>query len=206
MNGDDGQEDEESPLQKAGKEWKPLLCSECSEEKCEAQEGERCVPIHYADGHIARKDDLTHIDVEDKEQQGIDGEEEIEEQFLHGGRVFIVLTCSWECTEKCAQSPDTVCHQSCEEIGCLRQPAVGIGDDQRPECCNAEHQSEKEQDTCRDGKNRSKEQSGKSRRTVCTLKKKERKKTQCEIYAERPRDQMTARRFDAIPKICEYQE
>ena len=125
---------------------------------------------------------------------------------MHGDGVFIALACSWECTEECAQSPDTVCNQSCEEVGRLRQPAIGVGDDQRPECCNAEHQAEKEQDTRRNGKDCSKEESRKSRRTVCMLEEKECKKTQCEIYTECPYDQMTARRFDAVPQICEYQE
>ena len=206
LDGEDGEEEEQPPFQKAGKEGKPCLYGKCAEEKGEAEERERSVPIHRADGHLAHPDDLADVEVEDEEQEEIDGEEEIEEQLLRGGGELIACVRPWQCTEECGKPPAAVCNQTGEEIGRLRQPSVRIGNNQCPECGDAEDESEKEQDARRDGKGSGKEEGGKSWGFVCSFEKKEREEGECEIDALRPNDQLAARIFHAIPRIGKEEE
>ena len=206
LDGEDGEEEEKPPFQKAGKEGKTLLRGKCAEEKGEAEERERGVPIHRADGHLAHADDLADVEVEDEEQEEIDGEEEIEEQLLRGGGELIACVRTWQCAEKCGKSPAAVCDQTGEEIGRLGQPSVRIGDDQCPECGDTEDEPEREQDARHDGKGGGKEKGGKPRGFVCSFEEKERKEGECEIDALRSNDQMAARIFHAIPRIGKEEE
>ena len=131
-----------------------VLGGQHTEEKHEAQQGKRGIPVHRAHRHRTCVDDFDDIEVEDEEQQPVDGKKEIEEYLLCGGRKFIGILCLWECAEEGAKPPNAVRSQTDEKVGGLHEPFVLARKDQLPKGGDADGQSKKEEEPRPEGEAR----------------------------------------------------